>query len=186
MSRIYKEWGYQAVALGWGDYSALEEGRGTDLPWVSANVAIPGVKPFRVVRLKGWKVAIVGVTGKGSFESSMDWKNPISSLKETMCSITPSFYSLIILLCSSPVRKQNFASAKVSLILGGVHGRGRDTVEGPPFIFWLKRPKGAQVGEVVLEWEGAGVKVVSHRFYTLDSKVPSNPSIEEEIKRVLK
>jgi len=182
LARVYKEWDYQAVALGWGDYRALREGVGTDLPWVSANVKALSVEPFRLMSLKGWKVAVVGVTGKGSFESPLDWNNPVSSLKEAIDSLHPSSYSLVVLLCSSPVRESGFSLVKVGLILGGVHGRGRDRWEGSPLIFWLKRPKGAQVGEVVLEWEGTGVKLVSHRFYTLDSKVPGDTRVEGEVK----
>ena len=37
LARAYKSWGYQAVALGWGDFKTLQDCVGTDLPWVSSN-----------------------------------------------------------------------------------------------------------------------------------------------------
>jgi len=37
LARAYKSCGYQEVALGWGDFKTLQDGVGTDLPWVSSN-----------------------------------------------------------------------------------------------------------------------------------------------------
>ncbi len=185
LAGVYRSWGYQVLALGWGDFRTLQDGIGRDLPWVSANGSAPGVRPFRVVRVGPWRVAVTGVTGKGKYPSTMDWRRPRKALKEALMEM-PKDVDLILLLLASPAMGRGLSLKDVDLALGGVFGRGVDRRQGPPYVFWLRIPRGGQVGMVTLEKGEEGLRLVSFRPYSLDSKVPAAPRIKEEIRALIR
>ncbi len=182
LTRFYRQVGYQAVALGWGDLRTVKMGGGRGLPWVSANVEAQGVRPYRLVRVGTWRVAITGVTGKGSFSSSMDWKDPSRALNRVLKGISRNRVDLVLLLMASPADSRALTVGGFQVVLGGVYGRGKMVKKGPPYVFWLRRPKGGQVGVVTLEKTTTGVKLVSFRAYTLDSRIPGDPQVMKELK----
>ncbi len=182
LDAFYKAQNYQAVALGWGDLRTVEMGGGRGLPWVSANVEAPGVRPYRLVRMGPWRVAITGVTGKGSFSSSTDWKDPSQALNRVLKGISRNRVDLVLLLVASPADSRALTVGGFQVVLGGVYGRGKMVKKGPPYVFWLRRPKGGQVGVVTLEKTTTGVKLVSFKAYTLDSRIPGDPRVMKELK----
>ncbi len=186
LAGFYKREGYQAVALGWGDYRALEQGVGRDLPWVSANVRVPGVRPFRVVKVGPWRVAVTAVTGKGSFSSAMEWEKPEKALARVLKELAGKRVDVVLLLMPSPAVKGIFPLGGVDLALGGVYGRGKVRREGPPYVFWLRKVRGGQMGLITLEKTSTGVKLVSSEFYILDSRIPGDSQVTREIKELLK
>ncbi len=183
LTRFYQEEGYQAVALGWGDFGTLKEGMGRGLPWVSANGKGPGVEPYRLVKVGPWKVAVTAITGKGSFASPMKWGEPGKALPRVLKELSSKEVDLVILLVASPAEAGPY-SQEVDVVLGGVYGRGKVNKKGPPYLFWLRKARGGQLGVVTLEKTDGGVKLVSYQPYLLDSRVPGDPGVLEELKEV--
>jgi len=185
LSRVYRSWGYRAVALGWGDYPALQRGMGRGLPWVSANVRAPGVRPFRVVGVGPWKVAVTAITGKGSYALAMDWRRPKGALKEVLKRI-PGDVDVVVLLLSSPARGGKLPLERVDVVLGGVRGRRANKRQGPPYIFRLRVPRGGEALMVTLEKTSQGVRLASFKAYVLNSKVPGDPRVAGEIRAIVR
>jgi 2',3'-cyclic-nucleotide 2'-phosphodiesterase (5'-nucleotidase family) len=186
VAQFYRTEGYQAVALGWGDFRVLEEGIARDLPWVSANARAPGVKPYRLVKVGPWKVAITAITGKGSFSSPMEWEAPRDALSRVLKEMSREKADVLLLLVASPSSSDILDSQGVQVILGGVYGRGKIEKEKPPYVVWLSKARGGEVAMVTLEKTDQGVRLVSFQTYVLDSRVPGDPKVAREIQNLLK
>ena len=182
LTRFYRQVGYQAVALGWGDLRTVKMGGGRGLPWVSANVEAQGVKPYRLVRVGPWRVAITGVTGKGSFSSAPGWKDPSRALNRVLKGISRNRVDLVLLLMASPADSRALTVGGFQVVLGGVYGRGKMVKKGPPYLFWLKKARGGEVAMITLEKTDQGVKLVSFHSYLLDSRIPGDPQVMKELK----
>lgn len=186
VAEFYRSEGYQAVALGWGDFRPLKKGVGGGLPWVSANGKAPGVKPYRVVKVGPWRVAITAVTDRGSFSSPMEWEDPQRALSRVLREISREKVDMILLLVTSPPDTGVLGSQEAQVILGGVYGRGKIEKEEPPYVFWLRKARGGEVAMVTLEKTEQGVRLVSFRPYMLDSRIPGDPGVVKEIKGLSK
>ena len=152
------------------------------MPWVSANVEAPGVRPYRLVRMGPWRVAITGVTGKGSFSSAPGWKDPSRALNRVLKGISRNRVDLVLLLMASPADSRALTVGGFQVVLGGVYGRGKMVKKGPPYVFWLRKARGGEVAMITLEKTDQGVKLVSFHSYLLDSRIPGDPQVMKELK----
>ncbi len=178
---VYRNWGYQAVALGRGDLENITGKKGgSHLPWVCANMAAQNVKPYRVIKVGTWKVAVTSLMGKSNFAAPKGWIQPSLALKKVLKKL-PKVDATILLL-PSPARGMLPYLDDIDLALGGVSGRGKDKRQGSPYLLWLRMPRGGQMGMVTMEKGRKGVQLVSFRLYTLDSKVPADPKVTKEIR----
>ena len=156
-----------------------EDNKISSLPWVCANIALPHVAPYRVVKVGKWRVAVTSLMVKEDYAAPKRLQQPSSALRDVLKRL-PEVDATILLL-PSPAKEVLSNFDRIDLVLGGVFGRGENKKQKPPYLLWLRMPKGGQIGLVTLEKGQRGVQLVSFKLHTLDSKVPADPQMKKEI-----